>query len=193
MKKYISMMAMALMLCMSFTACDVETDEKPGGTNIQDMCGNWDVAWYAVDASGNILDEEPWTEGTIFTFNKADNGTTQMWISDQDTYWAFQFLVNIDYAAKTFSAPATYYGPDMEEIAALIASGVTTDSKGNPLVAGQATVTNGKIMLGAGKNIHGVACDSISFEISFTDDNYPAKNGFDHYRVEGKKYSGFTE
>ena len=134
MKKYISMMAMALMLCMSFTACDVETDEKPGGTNIQDMCGNWDVAWYAVDASGNILDEEPWTEGTIFTFNKADNGTTQMWISDQATYWQFQFLVNIDYAAKTFSAPATYYGPDMEEIAALIASGVTTDSKGNPYI-----------------------------------------------------------
>ena len=31
MKKYISMMAMALMLSMSFTACSVETDEKPGG------------------------------------------------------------------------------------------------------------------------------------------------------------------
>ena len=172
MKKYISMMAMALMLSMSFTACSVETDEKPGGTNIQDMCGNWDVAWYAVDASGNILDEEPWTEGTIFTFNKADNGTTQMWISDQDTYWAFQFLVDIDYAAKTFSAGERDY-----------------DAAGS----GKAVLTNGKIMLGAGKNLHGVACDSISFEISFNDDNYPAKYGFDHYRVEGKKYSGFTE
>ena len=57
MKKYISMMAMALMLSMSFTACDVETDEKPGGTNIEKMCGYWDVIWYAVDASGNILGE----------------------------------------------------------------------------------------------------------------------------------------
>lgn len=191
MKKYISMMAMALMLCMSFTACDVETDEKPGGTNIQDMCGNWDVTWYAVDASGNVLDE--WEYGTIFTYNKADNGTTQMWIDDQGTYWQFQFLVNIDLAAKTFSAPATYYSSDMEDIAALIASGVTTDGNGNPLEAGQAVITNGKIMPGAGKNLHGVPCDSISFEISFTDDPYPARYGFDHYRVEGTKYSGFTE
>ena len=43
MKKYISMMAMALTLAWGFTACDVETDEEPGGTNIQDMCGYWDV------------------------------------------------------------------------------------------------------------------------------------------------------
>ena len=170
MKKYISMMAMALMLCMSFTACDVETDEKPGGTNIQDMCGNWDVTWYAVDASGNVLDE--WQYGTIFTYNKADNGTTQMWIDDQGTYWNFQFLVDIDFNAKTFVAGERDY-----------------DAAGS----GKAVLTNGKIMLGAGKNLHGVPCDSISFEISFNDDDYPAKYGFDHYLVAGVKYSGFTE
>ena len=101
MKKYISMMAMALMLSMSFSACSVETDEKPGGTNIQDMCGNWDVTWYVVWPDG---EEEEWTDGTIFTYNKADNGTTQMWMSDQDTYLGLQFLANIDYAAKTFTA-----------------------------------------------------------------------------------------
>ena len=170
MKKYISMMAMALMLCMNFTACDVETDEKPGGTNIEQMCGNWDVMWYAVDASGNVLDE--WTDGTIFTFNKADNSTTQMWIDDQNTYWQFKFLVDIDYNAKTFSATSRDY-----------------DAAGS----GKAVVTNGKILLGAGKNLHGVPCDSITFEISFDDDSYPAKYGFDHYRVEGVKHAGFTE
>ena len=171
MKKYISMMAMALMLCMSFTACDVETDEKPGGTNIQDMCGNWDVTWYVVWPDG---EEEEWTDGTIFTYNKADNGTTQMWMSDQDTYLGLQFLANIDYAAKTFTAAESE----------------------NVEGEGTVNVTNGKILPGAGKNIHGVACDSISFEITFSDDPYPAKYGytdFSHYRVEGKKYSGFTE
>lgn len=143
MKKYISMMAMALMLSMSFTACDVETDEKPGGTNIEKMCGYWDVMWYAVDANGEILDE--WTEGTIYTYNKADNSTTQMWLDDKGTYWNFQFLVDIDYNAKTFRADSRDY-----------------DAAGS----GQAVVTNGKILEGAGKNLHGAPTDSIAFEVS---------------------------
>ena len=170
MKKYISMMAMALMLSMGFTACDVETDEEPGGVNIEKMCGNWDVVWYAVDASGNILDE--WTDGSIFTYNKADNGTTQMWIDDRSTYWNFQFLVDINYADKTFSATERDY-----------------DAAGS----GTAVITNGKILEGAGKNLHGAPTDSIAFEISFSDDSYPEKYGFDHYLVTGTKYSGFTE
>ena len=170
MKKYVSMIAMALMLSMGFTACDVETNEKPGGVNIEKMCGNWDVMWYAVDASGNILDE--WTEGTIYTYNRADNGTTQMWLDDKQTYWNFQFLVDIDYAGKTFAASERDY-----------------DSAGS----GKAVVTNGMILEGAGKNLHGNPTDSIAFEISFSDDEYPAKYGFDHYLVTGTKHSGFTE
>ncbi|MBR0389393.1 MAG: hypothetical protein IJK37_04760, partial [Prevotella sp.] len=128
MKKYISMMAMALLLAMSFTACEVETDEKPGGTNIEKMCGYWDVVWYAVDANGEILGA--WTEGTIFTYNTADNSTTKMWIDDQDTYYKFQFQCDIDYAAKTFTAGERDY-----------------DAAGS----GKAILTNGKILEGAGK------------------------------------------
>lgn len=170
MKKYISMMAMALGLTWGLTACDVETDEEPGGVNIQNMCGNWEVMWYAVDANGEVLDA--WTDGTIYTFNKADNSTTQMWLSDQKTYWQFQFLVNIDYNNMTFSTDSVDY-----------------DAAGS----GKAAVKNGKILLGKAKNLHGMPTDSIVFEIGFNDDNYPAKYGFDHYRVEGIKYSGFTE
>ncbi len=164
------MMAMALMLSWGFTACDVETDEEAGGTNIQQMCGYWDVIWYAVDANGGVVDA--WTQGTIFTYNTSANGTDKMWIDDQSTYWAFQFLTDIDYNAKTFTATERDY-----------------DAAGT----GKAVLTNGKILLGAGKNLHGVACDSICFEIKFSDDTYPDKYGFDHYRVEGVKHSGFTE
>jgi len=170
MKKYISMMAMALSLTWGITACDVETDEEPGGVNIQNMCGNWEVMWYAVDANGEVLDA--WTDGTIYTFNKADNSTKQMWIDDQNTYYQFRFLVNIDYNNMTFSTDSVDY-----------------DAAGS----GKAAVKNGKIMLGAAKNLHGMPTDSIVFEIGFNDDSYPAKYGFDHYRVEGIKYSGFTE
>ncbi len=164
------MMAMALMLALGFTACDVETDEEAGGTNIQQMCGYWDVVWYAVDANGEVVDA--WTKGTIFTYNTSANGSDKMWIDDQGTYWAFQFLTDINYNAKTFSATERDY-----------------DAAGT----GKAVLNNGKIMLGAGKNLHGAPCDSISFEISFSDDDYPTKYGFDHYRVEGIKHSGFTE
>ena len=171
MKKYIfSMMALALTISLGFSACSVETDEEAGGTNIQNMCGNWDVVWYAVDANGESLGD--WTTGTIYTYNKADNSTTKMWIGDQKSYWNFQFLVNIDYNAKTFSTDSVDY-----------------DAAGS----GKAAVKNGKILLGAAKNEHGMPTDSIVFEIGFSDDTYPAKYGFDHYRVEGVKYSGFTE
>ena len=170
MKKYISMMAMALLLAMSFTACEVETDEKPGGTNIEKMCGYWDVVWYAVDADGEILDE--WTKGTIFTYNTADNSTTKMWIDDQSTYYSFQFQCDINYAAKTFTASERNY---------------------NAAGSGKTVLTNGKILEGVGKNIHGMPTDSIAFEISFDDDTYPDKYGFDHYLVTGTKHSGFTE
>lgn len=170
MKKYISMMAMALSLTWGLTACDVETDEESGGTNIQNMCGNWDVVWYAIDANGENIGD--FTSGTIYTFNKADNSTTQMWIDDQKTYWNFRFLVNIDYNAMTFSCDSVDYDADG---------------------SGKAIVWNGKIMHGAAKNLHGVPTDSIVFEINFNDDGYPAKYGFDHYRVEGTRYSGFTE
>ena len=170
MKKYISMMAMALALTWGFNACDVETDEEPGGTNIQNMCGNWEVMWYAVDENGEVLDE--WTDGTIFTYNKADNSTTQMWIDDQKTYLKFQFLVDINLDAMTFSAESVDY-------------------KANG--SSNAYVKNGKILLGKGKNLHGMPTDSIVFEIGLSEDTYPAKYGFDHYRVEGIKYGGFTE
>ena len=170
MKKYFSMIAMALMLATGFTACDVETNEEPGGTNIEKMCGYWDVTWWAVDANGEVLGD--WEVGTIFTYNTADNSITKMWIDDQNTYWHFKFQCDIDYAAKTFTASERDY-----------------DDAGS----GKAVLTNGKILEGQGKNLHGMPTDSIAFEISFDDDTYPAKYGFDHYLVTGTKHSGFTE
>ena len=174
MKKYISMMAMALMLSMGFSACDVETDEEPGGVNIEKMCGYWDVTVDAVDEAGSVVIEDPFGLGTatIFTYNTASNGTTQMWLDDQDTFWAYKFLVDIDYNARTFSASARDYDADG---------------------SGQAVVTDGKILENAGKNLHGVPCDSISFYISFSDDEYPEAYGYAKYHVSGVKHSGFTE
>jgi hypothetical protein len=173
MKKYISMMAMALMLSMSFTACDVETDEKPGGTNIEKMCGYWDVVYDGVDENGNVVYEDPYGAGvcTVYTFNTASNGTAQMWLDDQKTFWAYKFLVNINYDSRTFFSDEVWY--DAKE-------------------SGKAIVTNGKILEGAAKNEHGLPTDSIVFEILFDDDSY-AGTYWTKLRASGRKHSGFTE
>ena len=67
MKKYISLAFMAVALSFGFASCSVETDEKPGGTNVQKMAGLWDVQVDAVDENGNVLYEDPYGIGTIIT------------------------------------------------------------------------------------------------------------------------------
>lgn len=174
MKKYISFVALWALASVGLMSCDTETDEEPGGTNIEKMCGYWDVKVDAVDESGNVVLEDPFGLGTAttFTYNTSTNSTTEMWIDDQETFWAYKFKVNIDYAAATFSAPATTYADGTEETA---------------------TITDGKVLYGAGKNIHGMPCDSIVYYITFSDDEYPAEYGYSKYRVAGIRHSGFTE
>ena len=127
MKKYISMMAMALALTWGFTACDVETDEEPGGVNIQNMCGYWDISVSQIDENGNVVyapeDFFGIIDAPFYTYNTASNSTTEMCIDDQGEFWDFKFKVAIDYAAGTFKAADVYYNDDMREIADAIAAG----------------------------------------------------------------------
>lgn len=168
------MFVMALTLSWGLVACDVETDEKPGGTNIEKMCGYWDVTIDAVDENGEVVIEDPFGRGisTVYTYNTAGNSTSQMWIDDRGLFWGYQFLVDINYSAKTFAASERDYDADG---------------------SGKAVVTDGKIMEGAAKNLHGAPCDSISYYISFSDDEYPANYGYAKYHISGTKHTGFVE
>jgi hypothetical protein len=130
----------------------------------------------------------------LFTFNTAANSSTEMWIDDDGNFWAFKFKMPIDYVAGTFSATNVPYDAANQEIADAIAAGQTPkDKDGNPLAAETATITDGKIMYGAGHNIHGMPTDSISFYITFTDDSYGARFGYAKHLVTGTRYSGFYE
>lgn len=169
MKKYISFVALWVVASLTFVSCDTETDEEAGGTNIEKMCGYWDVQIDAVDESGNVVIGDLGA-ATTYTYNTASNSTTEMWLDDRGTFCKYKFKVDIDYSAATFSASAREY-----------AAGAT------------ATVTDGKILYNEGKNIHGMPCDSIVYYISFSDDEDPAKYGFAKYRVSGVRHSGFTE
>ena len=54
MKKYIIQMAAAAFALMGLSACDVETNEKPGGTEVEQMAGFWDVRVHEVNADGTL-------------------------------------------------------------------------------------------------------------------------------------------
>ena len=159
----------ALLAVFSFSACDVETNEEPGGTSVQNMAGQWDVKVDAVDANGNVTMADPYGLGTftLLTFNTAANTATEMWITDSKNFWDFKFKVSVDYAARTFSASQTPYidGGD-----------------------GTAIVTDGKVLEGKAVNLHGLPNDSIVFNIKFSDDDNALT-----YRISGQRYTGFTE
>ena len=174
MKKYISFFAMTLALSFGFVACDTETDEEPGGTKVEKMCGNWDVVYDAVDADGNLVYEDPYGAGvcTVFTYNTSDESMSTMYIDDQNTFWAYKFLVNINYAARTFSANDSVWYDAAQ--------------------SGKAVITDGKIIEGGAKNSHGMPNDSISFYISFDDDSYAAAGYWAKFHVHGQRHTGFS-
>lgn len=159
---------MALALPLSFVSCDVETDEEPGGTNIEKMAGRWETEVYTLDENGNP-EAHVVSMNKMMTYNVAENNTTQMWLNDNEQFWKFTFKVSIDYVNRTFSCDETNY-----------------DAAGT----GKAIVLNGKILEGAAKNLHGMPTDSIVFDIKFSDDD-PAYGKT--YRITGTRYSGFYE
>ena len=174
MRKYIFIIALALLAIPAFTSCDTETNEEPGGTAIEKMCGYWDVVYDAVDEDGTILytDDEVYGAGvcTIFTYNLADNGTQYMWLDDQETFWAYKMIVNIDYDNRTFWCDEKDY-----------------DDVGT----GTAIITDGKIIENGGKNEHGMPTDSISFYVKFNDDDL-AGVYYDRLWCHGVRHSGFS-
>ena len=173
MRKYISMIMFGALAAFGFSACDVETDEEAGGTNVVQMAGFWDVTIDIIDDAGNILDADPYGIGTttLMTYNTVANVNTEMWLklNGQGEFWDMQLIVPINYGAKTF------------------ACGPTVCEAGNA-DAPQVTITDGKVLLGQGHNLHGLPTDSIVFTAKFDD---PQDN--QTYRIAGIKHSGFTE
>ena len=169
MKKYISLAFMAVALSFGFVSCSVETDEEPGGTNVEKMAGRWNVQVDAVDESGNVVYEDPYGIGkiTIMTFNTAANNINEMWLDDNGKFWSFKMKVDVNYRERTFSCAEQDY-----------------DAVGT----GTAVVSNGKVLENAAKNLHGMPNDSIVFNIKFNDDD----NGL-LYRISGQRYTGFKE
>lgn len=169
MKKYISIFALTLGLCLGFASCSTETNEPAGGTAVEKMAGHWVVTVDAYDEEGNLLYEDPYGMGEwdMYTYNTANDDTDQMWLSDGDKFWGYTIKVPIDLNNQTFSYNNGFMYNDGDDDQFC-------------------TITNGKITPNGGLNVNGELTDAIEYDITFTDDSY----GF-VYHVSGVRYSGF--
>jgi hypothetical protein len=163
----------ALAATLFIAACE---KEDIGGAASEAMAGEWYVTAAAIDGNGDVVDEDFFGIGRFHldTYNTASNGTTEMWIDDNTNFWEFKIKIKIDLAAKTFQAtdvPNEYYS-DPEDC----------------LV----TISNGKILPGAATTPGKMPADSIVFNVSFSDDPYPAAYGYAEYRISGYRYTGFV-
>ena len=146
-------------------------------TEAVDMCGQWYVTCDAVDASGNVVFEDPDLFGIgqfiIQTASTANNTATEMLLADtcDETFWDFRCKIAADPATMTFSA---------------------TDSENFFYEDCTATVTGGKIIKNGATTPSGQPADAIEFYILFSDDQY-AGNLYDRLYVHGYRYTGFVK
>jgi hypothetical protein len=152
------------------TSC--EKDEI-GGTAIQQIAGEWVVTVDAANADGSVFEEDFFGVGriNILTYNTVKNIPTEMWINDNDNFWEFSIIVDLDYQAGAFS---------------------TKDYVENHTYESGVKITNGKVLYGAAKTPSGMPADSLVFYVSFDDDPYPATYHYENYKISGYRYTGLA-
>ncbi|WP_293887643.1 MULTISPECIES: lipid-binding protein [unclassified Sphingobacterium] len=153
---------------LTFQSCKKDEVE---GTATQKLAGEWYVTADALKADGSLFEKDVYGLGhfMLATYNTESNDASKIWIEDRGNFWDFKGIINGDVNALTFS------GEDVQN--------VSYDSK--------FTVTNGKILKAAATTPSGMKADSVVFEIKFDDDD-PAGNGFDRYRITGYRYTGLA-
>lgn len=163
-----------LLVCGLVFLPSCEKDEI-GGTETEQMAGQWYVVADAIDANGNVVytDDELFGIGHFHldTYNLSSNSPTEMWIDDGGNFWDFKTKINVDLKSMTFSSTAD-------------SQNVSYDSK--------LTIKDGKILKGAATTPSGMPADSIVFTVSFDDDPYPSQLGYAAYRIAGYRYTGFA-
>lgn len=157
-KRYIVNLFMLMLLITAFTSCDEGGDPDPGGTNIEAVAGDWvvGISRNGVPQASNIH---------ISTYNTAANLSTEMWLDDNNLYYGLKAKVNLNLAAKTFSATDSdelYYG-----VTVTVSDGIITKDGATPP---SNTVT-----------------DAISFSVIFSDD----PSGV--WEFSGYRRTGFLE
>ena len=142
-KKLFKSGTLLLILAILSVACRKEKDTDAGGTATQALAGEW---WIQIKVNNTPVVADYFK---VLTYNTTENVATKMWIDDQEHLWPFKFKIDVDPAAKTFTAsaaPSSY-----SNITVKLANGKILDK-----------VTKGPVSQ--------VVTDSIYFEAEFSDD-----------------------
>lgn len=138
------------LVVVALTSCD---KEDIGGTATESLAGEWMVTVDLVDASGNVIAEDPFGLGhlQVITYNTAANTPNEMWISDLSNFWNFTVKIPCDAATQTF--------------------GSATPVNNTAYEGCEVTITDGKVTFGGTLSPSGAKADSIEFCITFSDDD----------------------
>lgn len=179
MKKIFVCLVATAISAASFISCDTQTDIEAGGTAVEKMAGSWIVSMDAINADGSLFEAEYIDAGVnIYTYNTAANVSTEMWLDDLGELWSSYF--------------PKYQGIDVEQQMKLVVDYKNlTFHTAEPIMG--VSISNGKILLGKGHNLHGLPTDSIYFEFKLEGDQWAEDDGFDRYCITGVKEDGFYE
>lgn len=145
--------------------------EEIGGTAVQDMAGEWYVQVDGVDKDGNVVEEDPFGMGyfSLYTYNTNENTSDRMYINDDQNFWPFCVIVDVNYNAGTFQVLGA---EDSFE-------GISVD------------VVDGKVVKDGAVSQAGYKADGISFKIKFEDDDY-AGVYYDYLWIHGYRRTGLV-
>lgn len=138
--KKLSYLFLSFALVTSFVSCDqVESVPDDSDIKIEALTGGWVVD---ITVGGEL-------QSTIHmdTYNTSENGTTAMWVDDQNNYYGLKTKVDLNFASQTFSST------DSDELY----YGVTVSVSDGVITTGGATAPSGTVV------------DAISFSAVFSD------------------------
>jgi len=170
---FVVIAALATSSCRKMFEMNQPIEDKTEYSSIYPMGGEWYVTYQFEHPDGvsGIGDWYGVGHVPLFTYNTADESTTEMWINDDGNFWETKFKVPINLNSLTFGS---------------------NDSIQSSFDYGdydvKVLVKNGKIIKNGGKSPSGVASDSIYFEISYGDDDPGV-----FYQVSGIRRTGFLE
>lgn len=163
-------------------SCSPYTDEEPGGTAVQDLCGTWTITVEAsvgenagtkdlgamtkteLDAVDDWADLHNAGVIALRTYNTANNDKDSLWFHDA-YFWGEKFKIGCNYSNLTFQA---------DSVPAISGSGC------------EATLRYGQVLKGAATTPRGQKADSIIVYVFYND-------GYDFtYKFSGYRYTGFS-
>jgi hypothetical protein len=158
----------AAIIGITLVACDKKADFQVEKAVTVEAAGQW---WVQYDHAK--FGADPFGAGytKLLTFNTSANNATEMWISDEGSFWDYKLKMNINLDKLNFTADGT----------SVSSSGI------------KVKIMNGGIYPKMVKLPSGTMADSIHFEIWFEDLEGETGIANDKLIVHGYRHTGFTE